>query len=202
VSGARAHQRLVLASASPRRAALLRAAGYDFEVRPSGAVEWPFPGGDPAVYAEALATAKVAQAHAAPGEVVVGADTIVVLDGVVLGKPAGEADARRMLRALAGRAHDVVTGVAVRRDGATRAAHARSQVTFRALSDQEIDAYAATGEPLDKAGAYAYQGGAGPFVTHLEGDADTVIGLPVSLLERLLERLLEESAARSPDAQL
>src|SRR5215469_4332886 len=128
VSGAPAPQRprLVLASASPRRAALLRTAGYDFEVRPSGADEWPFSGGDPATYAEALARAKAAQARADAGEVVVGADTIVVLDAAVLGKPADQADARRMLRALAGRAHDVVTGVAVRHRGATLSAHARS----------------------------------------------------------------------------
>lgn len=196
--GAHARQRLVLASASPRRAALLTAAGYDFEVRPSGADEWPFPGGDPAAYAEALATAKAAQVRAEPDAVVIGADTIVVLDGAVLGKPVDGTDARRMLLALSGRAHDVVTGVAVRRGSSTHSAHARSRVTFRTLSDQEIDAYVATGEPLDKAGAYAYQGGAGRFVTRLEGDADTVIGLPVSLLEQLLG----EAAARSADPQL
>jgi septum formation protein len=190
--------RLVLASASPRRAALLRAAGHDFVVRPSGAEEWPFRGGDPAAYAEALATAKAEGVRADGGEVVVGADTIVVLDGAVLGKPAGQADARRMLRALSGRTHEVVTAVAVRRGGGTHAAHARSRVTFRDLTDPEIGEYVATGEPLDKAGAYAYQGGAGRFVTRLEGDADTVIGLPV----RLLERMLAGPEPRSRNAQL
>jgi septum formation protein len=175
--------RLVLASASPRRAALLRAAGCEFEVRPSGAHEWPYDGGDPAAYAEALARAKVA---AVEGDVVLGADTIVVLDGAVLGKPDGPAGAAAMLRRLSGRTHDVVTAVAVRRDGRTSAGHATTAVTFRRLTEPEIDAYVATGEPLDKAGAYGYQGGAAAFVTGLEGDADTVIGLPMRLVTALL----------------
>ena len=175
--------RLVLASASPRRIELLRRAGYAFDVRPSGAEEPPYSGGDPAAYAESLARAKAAQV---PGGVVVGADTVVVVDGDVLGKPAGAAGAAAMLRRLSGRSHQVVTGVAVRRDGRLRSGHAAARVTFRPLTPEQIDAYVATGEPLDKAGAYAYQGGAGAFVTRLEGDADTVIGLPLALLKRLL----------------
>jgi septum formation protein len=176
--------RLVLASTSPRRAALLRAAGYEFDVRPSGAEEWAFPGGDPARYTESLAEAK-----AAPGgrdEVVVGADTVVVVDGAVLGKPADAEDAATMLRRLSGRTHEVVTGVAVRHGEALRSGHARTRLTLRPLDDGEIRAYVATGEPLDKAGAYGYQGGAARFVTRLEGDADTVIGLPLALLRELL----------------
>ncbi len=172
-----------MASSSPRRAALLRAAGYAFEVRPSGVEEWPYPGGDPAAYAEALARAKAAGTG---GDVVVGADTIVVLDGAVLGKPAGAADAAAMLRRLSGRAHEVVTGIAVRHRDVLRSGHCRARVTFRHLAEPEIQAYVAGGEPLDKAGAYAYQGGAGPFVAELDGDADTVVGLPLVLLERLL----------------
>ena len=175
--------RLVLASASPRRIELLRAAGYEFDVRPSGADEPPFAGGDPAAYAESLARAKAARV---PGALVVGADTVVVLDGDVLGKPAGTSEAAGMLRRLSGRTHEVVTGVAVRRDGELRSGHAAARVTFRPLAEDEIDAYVASGEPLDKAGAYAYQGGAGAFVTRLEGDPDTVIGLPLALLRRLL----------------
>jgi septum formation protein len=175
--------RLVLASASPRRAALLRAAGYAFDVRPSVAREWPYPGGDPAAYAEALARAKVA---AVDGELVLGADTVVVVDGDVLGKPADTADAATMLRRLSGRAHEVVTGVAVRRGSRVRAASARARVTFRELTEREIGEYAAGGEPLDKAGGYAYQGGGGAFVTALEGDPDTVIGLPLRVVRTLL----------------
>ncbi|HYW26462.1 MAG TPA: Maf family nucleotide pyrophosphatase [Terriglobales bacterium] len=176
--------RLVLASSSPRRASLLRAAGYDFDVRPSGAEEWPFPGGDPAGYTEALAQAKAAEGGG--DEVVVGADTVVVLDGSVLGKPADAADAAAMLRRLSGRTHEVVTGVAVRHDGEIRSGHARTRLTLRVLEEDEISAYVDTGEPLDKAGGYGYQGGAARFVTRLEGDADTVIGLPLALLRELL----------------
>jgi septum formation protein len=176
--------RLVLASTSPRRAALLRAAGYDFDVRPSGAEEWPFTGGDPAGYAELLARAKAGGGDG--DEVVVGADTVVVVDGSVLGKPAGPDHAAAMLRRLSGRTHEVVTGVAVRHRGGLRSGHARTRLTLRVLEEQEIRAYVATGEPLDKAGAYGYQGGAARFVTRLEGDADTVIGLPLALLRELL----------------
>ena len=175
--------RLVLASGSPRRAALLRAAGRDFDVRPSGTDEWPYEGGDPAAYAEALARAKVAGVE---GDLVLGADTVVVLDGAVLGKPDGPAAAAAMLRRLSGRTHEVVTGLAVRRDGHVSGGHARAAVTFRPLTEREIADYVATGEPLDKAGAYAYQGGAAGFVARLEGDADTVIGLPMRLVSALL----------------
>lgn len=178
--------KLILASASPRRERLLRDAGFDLEVRPSGAEEWPFAGGDPGAYTEALARAKVA---AVEGDLVVGADTVVVLDGEALGKPAGAADAGAMLRRLSGRAHRVVTGVAVRRAGAVRSAHASTLVTFRELTEREIRDYVATGEPLDKAGAYAWQGGAGAFVTALDGDADTVVGLPLRVLRVLLDQL-------------
>jgi len=176
--------RLVLASSSPRRAALLRAAGYDFDVRPSPTEEWPFPGGDPASYTESLARAKAADGAA--DEVVVGADTVVVLDSSVLGKPVDADDAAAMLRRLSGRTHEVVTGVAVRHGGWLRSGHARTRLTLRVLDEREIRAYVETGEPLDKAGAYGYQGGAARFVTRLEGDADTVIGLPLALLRELL----------------
>jgi septum formation protein len=191
--------RLVLASSSPRRAALLRAAGYEFDVRPGALEEWPYAGGDPAGYAESLARAKAA--GGVRDDVVVGADTIVVLDGSVLGKPANAEDAATMLRRLSGRTHEVVTGVAVRHGGSLRSGHARSRVTLRVLEEDEIRAYVDTGEPLDKAGAYAYQGIAARFVTRLEGDSDTVVGLPLALLRDLLPRSLPSGGGR-PGAQL
>ena len=178
--------RLVLASSSPRRAAILRAAGYDFEIRPSGTDEWPYPGGDPGEYTRSLAEAKAAEAGDGVGEVVVGADTVVVIDGSVLGKPGDPDEAAAMLRRLSGRTHEVVTGVAVRDGTGLRSGHARTRLTLRALEEGEIRLYVATGEPLDKAGAYAYQGAAARFVTRVEGDADTVIGLPMALLRELL----------------
>lgn len=176
--------RLVLASTSPRRAMLLRAAGYDFDVRPSGADEWPYAGGDPGRYTESLAEAKAVEGGG--DEVVVGADTVVVLDGTVLGKPVDADDAAGMLRRLSGRTHEVITGVAVRHGVRVRSGHARTRLTLRPLEEREIHAYVATGEPLDKAGAYGYQGGAARFVTRVEGDTDTVIGLPIALLRELL----------------
>jgi len=181
----------VLASGSPRRAALLSAAGYEFEVRPSSVEEWPYAGGPPAGYAEALARAKVA---AVAGDVVVGADTVVVVDDEVMGKPAGPQEAAAMLRRLSGRVHEVITGVAVRNRQIVRSGHARTRVTFRPLTDKDIRDYVASGEPEDKAGAYAYQGGAGAFVASLEGDADTVIGLPI----RVLDTLLPDDLRRGP----
>jgi septum formation protein len=175
---------LVLASASPRRADLLRAAGFAFTTRPSAIEEWPYGGGDPARYAEELARAKAAGAD---GEVVVGADTIVVLDGEVLGKPRDHKEAASMLHRLSGRSHDVITAVAVKDARGLRSSHDRARVTFRPLPAGVIEAYAATDEPLDKAGSYALQGGAAGFVADLSGDPQTVIGLPISLLCQLLQ---------------
>jgi septum formation protein len=204
--------RLVLASGSPRRAQLLRDAGYTFEVRPSRVDEFRYRGGDPADYAESLARAKVADAgrtgspasHSTLGngdvpppwgpdraldvddEVVLGADTVVVLDGAVLGKPGDPDDAAAMLQRLSGRTHEVITAVATNRAGILHWAHARASVTFRELGPGEITRYIASREPMDKAGAYAIQGGAAEFVERLEGDQDTVIGLPIALVRRLL----------------
>ncbi|HEX4216483.1 MAG TPA: Maf family protein [Candidatus Dormibacteraeota bacterium] len=175
--------RLILASASPRRAALLREAGLDFEIRPSQAGEPPFAGGDVAEYVESLARRKAASV---PGDLVLGADTVVALDGEVLGKPADLDEAAAMLRRLSGRRHQVLTGVALRDGMAIRWGHARSEVTFRTLEPAEILRYVATGEPMDKAGAYAIQGGAAAFVEGVVGDRDTVIGLPMALVRRLL----------------
>ena len=185
-------KRLILASASPRRRELLRQAGFTFEVV-APEVDETYPGGeDPAAFAERLALAKaaqIAQRFAAKDDVVVlGADTVVVADGEVLGKPVSADDARAMLRKLSGIAHRVITGVALAAPGAARRAvgHEVTRVFFRPLTEEEITAYVATGEPLDKAGAYAAQGRAARFVTRVEGCYFNVVGLPVALVDRLL----------------
>jgi septum formation protein len=161
----------------------MRAAGMEFKVRPPAITEWAYPGGDPADYAEALARAK---AESVEGETVIGADTVVVVDGNVLGKPGDGPAAVRMLHSLSGRAHHVVTAVAVKDRQGLRSARSTARVTFRTLTPPEIESYVATGEPLDKAGGYGLQGSAGTFVTRVEGDRETVIGLPMQLLEHLL----------------
>jgi septum formation protein len=121
------------------------------------------------------------------GDAVVGADTVVVVDGEVLGKPRSPHAAALMLRRLSDRTHEVVTGVAVKDRRGLRSGHDRARVSFRHLSPGEVRAYVASGEPLDKAGAYGLQGGAANFVTQVVGNPQTVIGLPVDLVERLLE---------------
>lgn len=196
---------LVLASGSPRRSELLASLGVTFEVRPADVDETGRAGESAVDLVRRLALDKAqAGLDRAPevDVVVLGADTVVVLDGEVLGKPADPADARRMLRALSGRSHQVLTGVAVafrrprrgaRSDGVVLAPAVAlavevetAEVTFAELVDEDIDAYVATGEPLDKAGSYAIQGGAGRFVVHLQGDRNTVIGLPLDVTRRLL----------------
>ena len=178
---------LLLASASPRRLELLRALGLEPLVRPADVDETLRPGEDPHDAAERLARAKaVAVAEGAPaGTVVLAADTIVVLDGEALGKPRDEDDARRMLRALRGRAHDVVTGVALSRDGRLVSGRETTEVLFAPMTDEEVDAYVASGEPSDKAGAYALQGLGGLFVERITGTPSNVIGLPFRLVRRL-----------------
>lgn len=178
---------LILASASPRRARLLTEAGYRFEVRASHADERVAPGTSPAEAAVALAVRK-AQAVDAPGDAwVLAADTLLDLDGDILGKPADPADARRILGRLSGRGHGVLTGVALRTPrGGLLTGLAQTRVTFRGLSREEIDAYVSTGEPLDKAGAYAIQGGAARFVADVQGPMDNVVGLPMDVVRRLL----------------
>jgi septum formation protein len=180
--------RLVLASASPRRAEILRAVGWDFEVAPADIDESLREGESPVAYVERLAREKAeAAARARLFGLVVGADTVVVVDGEVLGKPRDEGEARRMLASLRGRWHEVLTGVALVRAEDSRAvvAHERTRVCFAQVSDAEIDWYVATGEPADKAGAYAVQGRAALFVASIEGDYWNVVGLPVRLLYEL-----------------
>lgn len=185
--------RIILASASPRRRELLQAVGLQFDAVPSQADEPGWTSGTPAAaYARALAVEKArAVAQNNPDAIVIGADTIVVCNGKVLGKPTNDADAVRMLRNLSGRSHEVVTGLAVVAGtgpciGKILIAHECTTVFFRPLSDEEITAYVASGEPRDKAGAYGIQGKAGLFVTRLEGCYFNVVGLPLSALGRLL----------------
>ncbi|MFA5861699.1 MAG: Maf family protein [Candidatus Thermoplasmatota archaeon] len=177
--------RLILASASPRRKRLLEEAGILFEARPTSTDETPPRGVAPTEVAVELAVRK-ARAAEDGGALVLAADTLIDLDGEVLGKPHDVAEARRFLRTLSGRDHWVITGVAVRRAQSLWTGFGRTQVTFRSLSDAEIDAYVATGEPMDKAGAYAIQGGAAGFVARVDGAMDNVVGLPMDVVRRLL----------------
>ena len=189
--------RLILASSSPRRVEVLRNAGFEFEVIPSRVDESPRPSQPPVALAERLAREKAEDvaARLAPANdaVVLGADTVVVgHDGSLLGKPSSPADAVAMLEKLSGRAHDVITGVALVSAGSGRTciAHERTRVFFRHVAREEIERYVATGEPLDKAGAYAIQGGAGRFVIRIEGCYFNVMGLPLSLVDRMLRECL------------
>jgi septum formation protein len=180
---------LVLASASPRRAELLAAAGFRFVVRPADVDESTRPEEAPAEYVLRVAVEKLDAVGAADDEAVLAADTTVVLDGVIFGKPEDEADARRMLTALAGRTHEVLTGVAVGWRGRRESAVVRTAVTFVPLGPQEIAEYVASGEPFGKAGGYAIQGRAARFVESIEGSWSNVVGLPVATVHQLLRRL-------------
>lgn len=180
--------RVVLASQSPRRSALLTLIGIPHDVRPAN-VDETYPAGEPPrTHAERLARAK-ARAVADGNALVIGSDTVVVVDGDVLGKPANDADARRMLARLSGRTHTVITAVAVAWRGRIEAAAEDVHVTFHVLSDAAIAAYVATGEPMDKAGAYGIQGYGATLVQRVDGDYFAVMGMPLQLMVRLLERV-------------
>jgi septum formation protein len=183
--------RLVLASSSPRRTDLLRAAGFTFEVTPVDVDERLRPGEAPEAYVSRLAEAKAdAVTGTAEGtRVVLGADTTVVIDGLVLGKPADDADAERMLRLLSGRTHDVLTGICLR-SGRRRLVHVEtSRVRMASLSEAEIRWYVESGEPMGKAGGYAVQGLAARFIESISGSYSNVVGLPVASVYRLLKML-------------
>jgi nucleoside triphosphate pyrophosphatase len=179
------HPRIVLASASPRRRELLALVGIEHDVRPANIDESYLPGETPREHAERLAREK-ASALELPDAVTIGSDTIVVVDGEVLGKPQDRDHARAMLRRLSGRSHVVMTGVAVRWQGNLVSGLEEVGVTFRMLIDDEIDRYIATGEPMDKAGAYGIQGFGATIVERVDGDYFAVMGLGLNLLVRLL----------------
>lgn len=177
---------LVLASASPRRRTLLSRLGLAFDVRPTDTDEtWPA-GTPPGAAVEALAVRKANAVHD-PDRLVLAADTVVWLDGDVLGKPSSPEDARAALRRLSGRTHTVYTGLALCYAGRLATAHERTDVTFAVLTDAEIDAYVRTGSPLDKAGAYGIQDDLGALlVCRIEGDYYNVVGLPLRCLYETL----------------
>ena len=181
---------LILASASPRRRELLAQAGLAFTVHPAHIPEDPRPNEDPVAYVVRLAREKaqaVFDELGDPQAVVLGADTTVTLDNHILGKPEDAADAARTLRLLSGRSHLVITGVAVVTSKRAEVAAEVTAVRFLTLSDEEIAAYIATGEPMDKAGAYAIQGRAARWIPRVDGCYFNVVGLPVSLVCTMLE---------------
>ncbi|MCD8382967.1 MAG: Maf family protein [Clostridiales bacterium] len=181
---------IILASQSPRRRALLEQMGIsDFTVLPARGQEDMSAELTPEHLVETLALNKGREvaARTAAGNLVIAADTVVALHGEVLGKPQDEADAYRMLQLLSGETHAVHTGVAVLRDGQSLCEHETTLVRFRSLSDREIRAYIATGEPMDKAGAYGIQGRGAVLVEGIQGDYCNVVGLPVCRLSRMLE---------------
>ena len=182
--------RVILASQSPRRRDLLTLVGITHDVQPADIDETYLAGEKPAPHAERLARGKCAViAQREPDALVIGSDTIVVVDGDVLGKPANEGDAAHMLRRLSGRTHIVITAVAVEWRGETRSAVEEVSVTFHSLSDDDIAAYIATREPMDKAGAYGIQGYGATIVERVDGDYFAVMGLPLQLLVRVLREL-------------
>jgi septum formation protein len=190
---------LLLASASPRRQELLRNAGIAFEVQPADIPEDPLPGEGARECAERLAREKaVAVARLRPdlrpNDVVLGADTVVVVDGQLLGKPCDAADAARMLRLLSGREHEVITGVCLVVNGqpsvaSESVASETTLVTVSEITERDIADYVASGEPMDKAGAYAIQGIASRWIPRIEGDYSNVVGLPVALVFRMLREI-------------
>lgn len=181
---------LVLASASPRRRELLHHAGIPCLVRPApGIDETPLPHERPEEYVQRLAEAKALAVEAGPGELVLGADTTVVVDGRILGKPEDDADAARMLEALSGRRHEVMTGICLRSGALLVRDWSVTQVWFGPLSAGDIATYVSTGEPRDKAGAYAIQGIASRFTDRIDGEYSNVVGLPVALVWKHLRAL-------------
>ena len=181
--------RLVLASQSPRRREILERAGFEFTVRAAGVPEEHIAGESAADYVRRLSLDKALAVRRAPDEIVLGADTVVVLHEHILEKPSDEADAHRMLRLLSGREHSVVTGIALVEERGIIQEHAETRVHFVEMSEADISAYVASGEPMDKAGAYAIQGLASKYIDGISGCYFNVVGLPVSLLYRLLRGL-------------
>ena len=180
---------IILASRSPRRAELLTAAGISYEVFAADIDETPYPDEAPAAYVERLAIDKARAVLALrPHARVLGADTTVTIDGRILGKPRDADDAARMLRMLSGRPHDVHTGVALVSAAGVDSDVDTTRVWFAAMTDEDISWYVATGEPVDRAGAYAIQGLASRFIPRIEGSYSNVVGLPVAMVSSILMR--------------
>lgn len=181
---------LILASQSPRRRDLMHQIGFhDFQVIPAQGEEKKDPNLSPAQLVEQLSRQKAEEVAAKcdPSDTVIAADTVVAMDDYVLGKPQDEADAKKMLRALSGREHHVFSGVTVVKNGRFLTQHEETAVYFRPLTEEEIDWYVSTGEPMDKAGAYGIQGMGIRFVSRIEGDYTNVVGLPVCRLLSMLQ---------------
>jgi septum formation protein len=185
--------KLILASASPRRAEILREAAIPFTVITSAVDETPFPGESPQEHVQRLANAKaeLVAARAVGPAIVIAADTVVTLEGRILGKPRSSDDARHMLETLSGRTHSVITGVSLIRlpDAEQRTFVESTLVHFGKLSEEELNRYLATDEPYDKAGAYGIQGRAGRFIPRIEGCYFNVVGLPLARLQHALNEL-------------
>jgi septum formation protein len=180
---------LVLASTSARRQQILSAAGLAFEIRAPNIPEQRAPDESPDAYVRRLAEEKAFAVPMHPGETILAGDTVVVIDQHILEKPVDHADALRMLRLLSGRDHHVITGICLRRESQKIIDSASTRVHFIELTESEISAYVATGEPMDKAGAYAIQGIASRCIDRVEGDYLNVVGLPMSLVYRHLKTL-------------
>lgn len=186
------HDRIVLASASPRRTELMTLAGIEFSVVPADICEDVLPGEAPTDHVIRLSREKATVvAKTSDGRFFIGADTIVVLDGAILGKPVDAADALRMLSGLSDRDHEVITGFTVfdKANGVYISRSVSTEVTFKKLEEKEIAAYIASGCPMDKAGAYAIQGGAVHFVRSINGSYTNVIGLPMTELYEMLQTM-------------
>jgi septum formation protein len=181
---------LILASSSPRRRELLTQAGIAFTVQPADVDETHRAGESPEAFTLRLAREKAEAVLAKnPGATVLGADTIVVCDQEILGKPSDETDAARMLKKLSGRDHQVITGVALVSPAGTQTRAETTTVSVRKISEEEINDYIATGEPMDKAGAYAIQGIAAKFILQIEGNYTNVVGLPIEAVQQMLSRI-------------
>lgn len=180
---------LVLASRSPRRAELLRDAGIEFSVRVADVDETPRQWERPSDYVARVALEKVLAIYLESQEIALAADTTVVLGDEIMGKPLDAADATRMVRALAGQRHDVLTGICVRCGDRVETDVATTAVWFAPMSEAEIAEYVASGEPMDKAGGYGIQGLASKFIERIEGSYSNVVGLPIHLVYRALTRM-------------
>jgi septum formation protein len=183
---------LILASQSPRRGEILRQAGISFVVRPANVDEAFLPAESPEEYAKRVAQLKAAAIDAGPSDVVLGADTIVVIGGQILGKPQDHADAIRMLQTLSGREHEVLTGICLRHGNDTTIDLAVTRVWFLPLAHKDLEEYVATGEPMDKAGAYAIQGQASKFIQRIQGSYANVVGLPIELVRHHLRKYSDD----------